>query len=191
MRIRYLSSSVILLAGICCGMACRAGGHTYETAVVQAADAPVTLPNKDGSFKFCVLGDFGTAAKSQYELAEQMISLRGRFKYDFVMLVGDNLYGSERPQDFASKFETPYKRLLDGGVKFYASLGNHDAREQRFYKPFNMEGKLYYAFAPTPKISFWALDSTYPVPEQIQWIEKELATSTHEWKIVFFHHPLY
>ena len=41
------------------------------------------------------------------------------------------------------KFELPYKPLLDAGVKFYASLGNHDAREQRFYKLFNMDGHLY------------------------------------------------
>lgn len=33
--------------------------------------------------------------------------------------------------------------------------------------------------------------SSYPVPEQIQWIEKELKASSNDWKIVFFHHPLY
>ena len=48
------------------------------------------------------------------------------FPYDLVTLVGDNLYGAERPQDFKKKFEDPYKPLLDAGVKFYASLGNHD-----------------------------------------------------------------
>ena len=40
----------------------------------------------------------------------------------------------------------PYKPLLDAGVKFYASLGNHDAREQARYKLFNMDGKTYYTF---------------------------------------------
>jgi hypothetical protein len=89
------------------------------------------------------------------------------------------------------KFELPYKPLLDGGVKFYASLGNHDAREQRFYKLFNMEGKLYYAFNPKPNVRLFAFDSTYPEPEEIQWIDKELAASSSDWKIVFFHHPLY
>ena len=68
---------------------------------------------------------------------------------------------------------------------------NHDAREQRFYKLFNMEGKLYYAFSPKPNVRFFAFDSTYPTPEEIQWIEKELAASSSDWKIVFFHHPLY
>jgi predicted MPP superfamily phosphohydrolase len=108
-----------------------------------------------------------------------------------VALVGDNLYGSERSQDFKKKFEIPCKPLLDAGVKFYASLGNHDKREQRFYQQFNMDGKLYYSFTPKANVSFFALDSGYPVPEQIRWLEKELAASSSDWKIAFFHHPLY
>src|SRR5204863_3386600 len=118
-------------------------------AQAQPATSPaVPLPNSDGSFKFAVLGDFGTGEKPQYELAAQMGTVHGRFKYQTVILVGDNLYGSERPQDFQKKFEVPYKPLLEAGVKFYACLGNHDAREQRYYKLFNMDGKLYYSFSP-------------------------------------------
>jgi 3',5'-cyclic AMP phosphodiesterase CpdA len=114
-----------------------------------------------------------------------------RFQYEHVILVGDNLYGSERPQDFRKKFEQPYKALLDAGVKFYASLGNHDSREQRYYKLFNMDGRLYYSFNPKPEVRFFALESTYPEPEQIKWFEKELKSSGSHWKIPFFHHPLY
>jgi hypothetical protein len=152
---------------------------------------PVSLPNQNDSFKFIVLGDFGTGDSEQYELAAQMASLHNRFKFETAVMVGDNLYGSERPQDFEKKFERPYKPLIDAGVKFYASLGNHDSREQRYYKLFNMDGKLYYTFNPKPDIRFFALESTYPVPEQIQWLEKELSGSGSNWKIVFFHHPLY
>src|SRR4029434_9345293 len=103
---------------------------------------------------------------------DQMAKLYARFNYQIVVLVGDNLYGSERPQDFQKKFEIPYKPLLDAGVKFYACLGNHDAREQRYYKLFNMNGKLYYKIkAPKEKVRFFFLDSTYPVPDQINWLE--------------------
>ena len=151
----------------------------------------MALPNKEGSFKFAVLGDFGTGEPRQYQLASQMVRLHGEFKYDFVAMVGDNLYGSERPQDFTSKFEIPYRPLLDAGVKFYAALGNHDAREQRFYKLFNMDGKLYYSVKPTADVRFFFLESTYPVPEQIQWVENELKNSNSDWKIAVFHHPLY
>ena len=107
-------------------------------------------------------------------------------------MMGDNIYGADRPQDFVKKFEAPYKALLDAGVKFYASLGNHDSREQRFYKNFNMDGKLYYSFkAPKEDVRFFALESTYMDPEQVKWLDSELRTSSEAWKIVFFHHPLY
>jgi predicted MPP superfamily phosphohydrolase len=167
-------------------------------AAVGAQQAPSTsaqqvtaLPNKNGSFKFAVLGDFGTGDRTQFELAQQMAALHARFKYELVVLVGDNIYGSERPQDFKKKFEEPYKPLIDSGVKFYASLGNHDSREQRYYKLFNMDGKLYYSFSPKAEVRFFILESTYPVPEQIQWVEKELQASGSHWKIPVFHHPLY
>ena len=189
MRTRQPSSVLLFVLLTLTGAGCRDGG---AAAAAQAPAAPaVPLPNKDGSFKFGVLGDFGTGDPPQYELADQMVKLHERFKYDLVVLVGDNLYGSERPQDFVNKFERPYKPLLDAGVKFYASLGNHDAREQRYYKLFNMDGRLYYTFSPKPNIRFFVLESTYPVPEQIQWVESELKASSSDWKIAYFHHPLY
>jgi predicted MPP superfamily phosphohydrolase len=195
MRTRHLSSFVLLLLLILTafGWLYSAGIHGGTAVEVQRSQAEtvVSLPNKEGSLKFAVLGDFGTGSSQQYQLAEQMAKLRERFKYELVILVGDNLYGSERPQDFKKKFEIPYKPLLDAGVKFYASLGNHDSREQRYYKLFNMDGKLYYAFSAMPNVRFFAFESTYPVPEQIQWLEKELKASSNDWKIVFFHHPLY
>lgn len=195
MRTRHLSLIVLLFLLKVTGVGYRDSGITAGTPRVEALQSPavplVPLPNRDGSFKFGVLGDFGTGSQAQYQLAEQMVKLHGRFKYDLVVLVGDNLYGSERPQDFKTKFELPYKPLLDTGVKFYASLGNHDAREQRFYKLFNMGGNLYYTFNPNPDVRFFMLESTYPVPEQIAWLEKELEASNSNWKIVVFHHPLY
>ncbi len=177
---------VVLLAGFSVG--CGPSGNAE--AVAQAAPE-VPLPNKNGTFKFGVLGDFGTGDRTQYELGRQMFEVHKRFKYELVVMVGDNLYGSERPQDFKKKFEDPYKPLLDAGVKFYAALGNHDSREQRHYKLFNMDGKLYYSFNPKPEVRFFALESTYPDPEQIAWFEKELSSSTSEWRIPFVHHPIY
>lgn len=184
MRMRIWSSVALLLLLIWTGAA-------LVHAIQSPAESPVALPNKDGSFKFSVLGDFGVGDQKQFQLADQMAKLHEWFKYDLVVTVGDNILGSERPQDFQKKFEIPYKPLLDAGVKFYASLGNHDSREQRFYKLFNMEGKLYYSFSPKANIRFFAFDSTYPEPEQIRWLEKELAASNDDWKIVFFHQPLY
>jgi len=164
----------------------------WQTATDKGQAIALTMPNKAGSLKFAVLGDFGTGEPQQYELAAQMAKVYQLFKFELAILVGDNLYGSERPQDFRLKFEQPYKPLLDAGVKFKASLGNHDSREQRSYPPFNMDGQLYYSFkAPAQSVRFFVLESTYMEPQQIVWLEKELKSSTEDWKIPYFHHPLY
>jgi predicted MPP superfamily phosphohydrolase len=156
------------------------------------APAVVQLPNRADSLKFLVLGDFGDGGRPQMQVAAEIAKLRGRFPFELVITVGDNIYGSERPQDMKRKFEDPYKPLLDAGVKFYASLGNHDDRAQAFYKPFNMEGRTYYSFkAPKQDVRFFAFHSDYPEPKQFQWLEKELQSSGEDWKIPYFHHPLY
>ena len=167
------------------------------TAFAQQAPAAATtsvpLPNRDGSLKFAVLGDFGNGSRQQMELAAQMAKLHERFAYELVITVGDNIYGTDSPRAFRDRFEVPYKAILDKGVKFYASLGNHDTSElQRYYKLFNMDGKLYYTFkAPREDVRFFALESGYMDVQQIGWIEKELADSGEKWNIPYFHHPLY
>src|SRR5207249_2203953 len=76
------------------------------------------------------------------------------------------------------------------GVKFYASLGNHDNTSQRLYKPFNMNGEQYYTYKKG-NAQFFVLDSNYMNPPQLAWLEKELKNSGADWKICYFHHALY
>ena len=125
---------------------------------VQAAAPRSTLPNDSDSVKFLVIGDSGTGDRPQYEVAEKIVEARTRFPFEFAIMLGDNMYGGEKAIDFVRKFETPYKPLLDDGVKFYASLGNHDDPNQRFYQKFNMDGKRYYTFRKKD-VEFFALDS--------------------------------
>ncbi len=155
-----------------------------------AAPPVSALPNARGSVKFAVIGDTGTGGREQYDVGKLLAAARARFPYDFVIMVGDNMYGSERPDDFEKKFAIPYKPLLDAGVKFYAALGNHDDPAQRFYKPFNMDGKRYYTFNKGD-VDFFVLDSTYMSPVQLDWLKGELEKSKSRWKIAYFHHPLY
>ena len=168
------------------------GAHVATAASEQQAAEIKELPNRPDSLKFAVIGDNGTGATPQYDLAKQMMTWHEKFPFVLVVMMGDNIYGSDRPQDFVKKFEAPYKPLLDAGVKFYASLGNHDSPEQRLYKLYNMDGKRYYSFkAPKQDVRFFALESTYMDQDQLGWLEKELEGSREDWKIAFFHHPLY
>ena len=160
--------------------------------VVQAQDhVAVKLPLHSGSVRFAVIGDSGTGTKEQYEVARQLEAHRQVVKFDFVITLGDNIYGGHSSDDFMRKFEVPYKPLLDAGVKFYASLGNHDDPNiERLYTPFNMNGERYYTFK-RGDTQFYALDSTYMDARQLTWLEKNLRSSNARWKICYFHHPLY
>lgn len=161
--------------------------------VMDRAQAPapqLTLPLKPGSVRFAIIGDSGTGESEQYQVGEQMARYHEIFPFDFVLMLGDNIYGSKTPADYRRKFEDPYKPLLDGGVKFYASLGNHDDPNSRFYKPFNMDGRRYYSFKKG-NAEFFALDSNYMDPDQMTWLAEQLSESTSTWKICYFHHPFY
>jgi hypothetical protein len=140
--------------------------------------------------RFAVIGDNGDGSRQEHEVAERMAAVHEQFPFEFVLMLGDNIYGSERPQDFEKKFERPYKALLDDKVEFRASLGNHDDPNQRFYKLFGMNGERYYTYQKG-NVRFFALDSNYLDPEQLQWFERELDASGSDWKIAYFHHPPY
>ncbi len=164
---------------------------TFFAASLSSQQQPA-LPNAKDSVKFAVIGDTGTGGTAQQRIANRLTASRTSFPFAFAVMLGDNIYGSERPDDYAEKFERPYKPLLDGGVKFYAALGNHDDPNQRYYKLFNMSGERYYSFKPEQgNVRFFALDSNYMDQAQLAWLEKELSASESDWKICFFHHPLY
>src|SRR5215471_17906844 len=146
--------------------------------------------------RFAVIGDSGTGQKPQYEIGRQMDVLRKKEGFGFVLMLGDNIYPNGNPRLFKQRFEEPYKALLEHGVKFYASLGNHDVIKggpgEREYERFNMQGRDYYSFVEGGGlVQFFALDSTRMSPEQLAWLEGELQKSVARWKVAFFHHPIY
>jgi 3',5'-cyclic AMP phosphodiesterase CpdA len=129
-----------------------------------------------------------------------MVAFREHFPFVFVLMLGDNIYeGPATADDYRKKFEEPYRALLDDGVKFYAVLGNHDDPHEIAYPLFNMKGERYYSFAPpedllakiATRVEFFALDTTNLDRTQLRWLDERLAASSAEWKVCFFHHPLY
>src|SRR5262245_53391154 len=114
----------IVLLGALCGQA-----QPLQQRAPQAQ--PVSPP----AFRFAVIGDTGTGDSHEYQVAAKVASARTYFPFELVLMVGDNIYGSDGAKDFVTKFEKPYKALLETGMKFYAALGNHDEPEvQKTYK---------------------------------------------------------
>jgi hypothetical protein len=163
---------------------------TTKASPPAASPVALTLPLKDGSLRFAVIGDTGSGTEPQQQLAATMVEYRKAFPFEFVLMLGDNLYGSEKAEDYLSKFEDVYRPLLIEKTKFYAALGNHDEPKQRMYEHFNMDGKEYYKFTKGGA-SFYALNSNYMDKRQLEWFAGELSKDTSKWKIAFLHHPPY
>lgn len=182
-----------------CALLVLAAATVLATGMAEQAQAPATFmsavtetrpPVGKDSVKFLVLGDTGTGDRAQYDVAAQVWKSHQVFPYEFAIMLGDNIYGSERPRDFSQKFEKPYKPLLDANIPFHASLGNHDDPNQRYYKPFGMDGQRFYSYQKHD-VRFFALDSNYMDKDQQAWLDKELSASDARWKVAYFHHPLY
>lgn len=175
--------------------------HGATVTELRPAAGALALPDKRGSVKFAVIGDSGRGDTPQHDVAQQMIKWRERFPFDLVVMLGDNIYDSHTPADYAAKFEAPYKPLLDAGVTFQAAIGNHDDAAQVRYEKFNMGGQRYYSFRRSEisiqggvagaGVRFFALDSRTLDPEQLAWLSRGLKDSGSRWKIVFCHHPIY
>jgi hypothetical protein len=114
-------------------------------------------------------------------------------------MLGDNIYAAGTPENYASRFERPYKALIDAGVTFHAALGNHDPPGLWDYPRFNMNGNRYYTFVrqgdalpiASARAQFYALDTVNLDRDQVTWLRHELERSRADWKICFYHHPLY
>ena len=187
---RILASLLTAVALACLAPASPALGQQARGSQVAAAPVSLTLPSKEGSTRFMVVGDTGTGGKEQYELAAVMLRYWEAFPFETALMLGDNLYGSETAGDYKKKFEDAYKPLLDNKVKFYATLGNHDESNERFYENFNMNKEEYYNFKKGP-VSFYSLNSNYMDKKQLDWFEEKLKADTSDWKVVYFHHPPY
>ena len=75
------------------------------------------------------IGSFGMGNENQKEVADLLLYLVNKFNCKFIIGTGNNIMpnGVSSPKDiqFKSKFEEPYKLLLDK-VKFYNILGETD-----------------------------------------------------------------
>ncbi len=194
------------------GLAATVGQHYVrrlnpKTAIALSGDSPIisgTANTDNRLFQFVAIGDVGTGDRGQYAVAQAMEQYWQTSPYPFVLLAGDNIYENGEIARIKEAFEQPYAELLNKGVKFYATLGNHDVRtnqgeDQIAYPGYNMAAR-YYSFI-NQSVQFFVLDTNEayldatrretPWNAQVQWLQKSLRNSNAPWKVVCAHHPIY
>ena len=154
----------------------------------KGAISPLPMPSIRGGTVFALMGDSGSGDESQYAVAQAMLTYFNTARhFGFVLMLGDNLYDD----DYTNEFSKPYQPLIDRGVRFYATLGNHDRDLEIHFKPFNMNDVDRYSF-DEGNARFAALNSNHPTdPLQVQWLDQVYANAGTKWRFVFQHHPLY
>jgi hypothetical protein len=171
---------------------------TAEPARSLPPDA-LRLPLKAGSVRFAAIGDAGRGDQPQFQVSLVMQAYRRLFPFNFVIMLGDNVYDGGTVEDYRQKFERPYKAFLDDGVEFYATIGNHDDFNQPHYPAFHMGGQRYYTFKPPSLLSrvlgtdvrFFMIDTENLNLTELAWLEQQMTESKAAWKIPVFHRPVY
>ena len=68
------------------------------------------------------MGDSGTGDARQGRVRDQLL----RYPLRFVVLLGDNVYSAGQKAGLATRFDRVYEPIMERGVDFHATLGNHD-----------------------------------------------------------------
>ena len=76
--------------------------------------------------RFAVIGDFGAGTSAQLAIARRMCRWHESHPFSFVLTTGDNIYPDGARRHFRGRFFRPYRCLRRRGVRFHATLGNHD-----------------------------------------------------------------
>ena len=146
------------------------------------------------------VGDFGTGNESQQAVAASLRRYHRERPFDFGITLGDNYQddGPYGPRD--PRWQTYWSSLYPAlGIRFYASLGNHDwgnpdgpgatmafAQQDaalRLPSP-------YYTYTAGP-VQFFVVNTPLMSEAQLQWLRDELAASTSSWRVVYGHFHIY
>ena len=92
-------------------------GLVLFLASTQRAD-DFKFPLKSNSVRFAAIGDMGTGEKPEYETSAQMEEQHKTFPFEFVIALGDNIYGGHDAADLERKSPPPTRTCWTRGSHF-------------------------------------------------------------------------
>jgi hypothetical protein len=150
-------------------------------------------PGADAPLRFAALGDLGTQSIDQYAVLEQL----ERVELDFVIFTGDLAYDNGELHELEASVFDVYDDVMATTPVFPAS-GNHDynADDARAFRQafalFENGGpaghERWYSF-DWGDVHFAVLDTERIGPEQVRWLDDDLARTDLRFKIVVAHRP--
>ena len=185
-----IAGAVLMIVAILIGI--RILNPPEQVSPLDITLQPNAWPDSQDGVSFAIIGDYGTGETDQYRVSRKLIEAYQQQPYSLLLTVGDNVYGADIVDRVADVIDAPYGPLFEAGVKFLATLGNHDLSDGgEMLSNLNTLGmpSRYYRFTKGP-MDFFALDSNSMSSDQVDWLEQQLNCSEKRWQIVFLHHPL-
>ncbi len=158
-----------------------------------------------------VIGDSGTANADARAVRDAYLAFTGSRYTDLWLMLGDNAYPSGTDAEYQAAVFATYPSLLRQTV-LWPALGNHDGisadsstQTGPYYDIFTLPAageaggfpsgtEAYYSFDHA-NIHFICLDSEGSDRSvggaMYNWLESDLAATTQEWIIAYWHHPPY
>ncbi|NCG18685.1 MAG: PKD domain-containing protein [Rhodobacterales bacterium] len=158
-----------------------------------------------------VLGDAGTKNISQEAVRDAFVTWSGTNNPDLLLMLGDNAYNSGTDTEYQLAMFDIYPSYLRR-MATWSTIGNHEGytsnsitQEGPYFDIFNLPingesggvpsgTEAWYSF-DYANIHFVCLDSNGSDrgvgSAQLAWLELDLAATTQDWVVAFFHHPPY
>ena len=169
------------------------------------------LPGTKQTTRIWVVGDSGTASKSARNVRDAFYAWHGSATPDIFLMLGDNAYGDGTDAQYQNAVFNIYPNTLKNTF-LWSTLGNHDGHTADsasltgpYYDIFTLPDQgeaggvpsfteAYYSF-DYANIHFLCLNS-YDIDRSTNgsmytWAAADLASTTQDWIIAFWHHPPY
>jgi hypothetical protein len=176
--------------------------HFFVTSPVAGTTTPTRI---------WVLGDSGTANVNAQAVRNAYLNFTGATHTNLWLMLGDNAYDNGTDSEYQAAVFDMYPTMLRQSV-LWPALGNHDTAGSAnppaslpYFAMFTLPTaaqaggmasgtEKYYSF-DYANIHFVCLDSMTsdrsPTGPMANWLRADLAATTRQWTIAFWHHPPY
>lgn len=169
--------------------ACR----NFNRVIFRSSPPGAPQPVQPDSWSFAAIGDYGGGRQPLTDVARNLIKGRP----GLVLTTGDNVYYHGTEEEYQQQWDPPqYFGDVRSNLPVMPTLGNHDTSisTKPYFDRFpELNGARFYSFTERG-VHFTTLDtneSIEPGSPQYRWLEQDLASSNEDWKVLYFHHPMF
>jgi hypothetical protein len=160
---------------------CGSGGNWSDDRTFTTAPSDTATP-----FSFAAVGD----SRTHMNVWNDVSSAVAQANPSFCIHSGDLVESGE--------IQAQWNRWFDAGEPLLSSMvmmpciGNHESNAHEYFEQFALPGNEQWYSFDYGNAHFVALTTeNWLEGPQLEWLERDLASSTATWKFVFFHRPMY